>query len=92
MIRQRIAEPRDDLISRLIARGNRTERPLSVVELATLGAHQCIGRQLARIELEVALTTLLRRIPGLRPVIPSARAEFKLNGIVLGLPSMPVVW
>lgn len=59
------------------------------------GAHQCIGQQLARIELQVALTTLLRRIPGLRlrsgPAMPPP-SEFKLNDIVFGLRSMPVVW
>ncbi|MEE1838660.1 cytochrome P450 [Streptomyces sp. NPDC088190] len=208
LIGQRIAEPRDDLLSRLIARGNATDRPLTVGELATLGvlllvaghettasmialstlvllndperkatfltapelagnavdellrylsviqfgllryateditvgdttvragewlvaaipsgnrdgsvfpapdtvdlgrqarthlsfgfgAHQCIGQQLARIELQVALTTLLRRIPGLRlrsgPAMPPP-SEFKLNDIVFGLRSMPVVW
>lgn len=205
LIRQRIAEPQDDLLSRLIARGNETERPLSVEELATLGvlllaaghettanmialsmlvllenpermaalraapdtigtaveellrylsviqfgllryatedltiggtavkagewlvaavpsgnrdesvyaapdtvdlgrqartnlafgfgAHVCIGAQLARIELQVALSTLLRRIPGLRLEKPLAQSEFKLNDIVYGLRSMPVAW
>lgn len=59
------------------------------------GAHQCIGQQLARIELQVALTTLLRRIPGLRlrsgPAMPPP-SEFKLNDIVFGLRSLPVEW
>ncbi|MEU6876149.1 hypothetical protein [Streptomyces sp. NPDC046751] len=44
--------------------------------------------------MQVALTTLLRRIPGLRlrsgPAMPPS--EFKLNDIVFGLRSMPVVW
>ncbi|MEU5302632.1 cytochrome P450 [Streptomyces noursei] len=205
LVGQRLVEPRDDLLSRLIARGNATERPLTVQELAVLGvlllvaghettanmmtlstlallrsperraalqgspdtagtaveellryvsviqfgllryatedvtvgaatvragewvvaaipsgnrdesvfaapdtidldrqarrhlafgfgAHQCIGQQLARIQLQVALTTLLRRVPGLRLARPLTPSEFKRNDIVYGLRSMPVVW
>jgi cytochrome P450 len=56
------------------------------------GAHQCLGQQLARIELQVALTTLLRRVPGLRLARPVAFADFKHTDIVYGLRSMPVTW
>ncbi|MFJ6620123.1 cytochrome P450 [Kitasatospora sp. NPDC091335] len=56
------------------------------------GPHQCIGQQLARMELRVALTTLLRRLPGLRPAEPLAPSAFKHNDIVFGLRSMPVTW
>ncbi|MEV7923968.1 cytochrome P450 [Kitasatospora sp. NPDC088779] len=56
------------------------------------GPHQCIGQQLARIELQVALTTLLRRVPGLRLAEPLAQSAFKHNDIVFGLRSMPVLW
>ncbi|REH33021.1 cytochrome P450 [Kutzneria buriramensis] len=56
------------------------------------GAHQCIGQQLARIELQVALTALLQRVPGLRLAEPQAPSDFKHNGIVYGLRSMPVTW
>ncbi|MCH0540325.1 cytochrome P450 [Streptomyces sp. MUM 203J] len=56
------------------------------------GPHQCIGQQLARVEMQVALATLLRRLPGLRPARPLVQADFKLNDIVHGLRSMPVVW
>lgn len=55
------------------------------------GPHQCIGQQLARIELQVALTTLLRRVPGLLAE-PLAESAFKHNDIVFGLRSLPVVW
>lgn len=55
------------------------------------GAHQCIGHQLARIELRIALVTLLRRVPGLRLARPLTRSDFRLNDIVYGLRSMPVV-
>ncbi|MFJ3217511.1 cytochrome P450 [Kitasatospora sp. NPDC086801] len=56
------------------------------------GPHQCIGQQLARIELQVALATLLRRMPGLRLAEPLTQSAFKHNDIVFGLRSMPVVW
>jgi cytochrome P450 len=56
------------------------------------GAHQCLGQQLARIEMQVALTTLFRRVPTLRPAGPVARLEFKRNDVVYGLRSMPVTW
>ncbi|MFE7277371.1 cytochrome P450 [Streptomyces sp. NPDC057623] len=56
------------------------------------GPHQCIGQQLARVEMQVALATLLRRLPSLRLARPLEQADFKLNDIVHGLRSMPVVW
>ncbi|QUQ63571.1 cytochrome P450 [Kutzneria sp. CA-103260] len=56
------------------------------------GAHQCLGQQLARIELQVALTTLLRRLPGLRPTAPLPLSEFKSSAIIYGLRSLPVTW
>ncbi|GAA3436854.1 cytochrome P450 [Kutzneria kofuensis] len=56
------------------------------------GAHQCIGQQLARIEMQVALTTLLRRIPGLRLAMPLPQSEFKRNDLVYGVRSLPVTW
>jgi cytochrome P450 len=34
------------------------------------GIHQCLGQTLARVELQVVLTTLLRRLPGLRLAVP----------------------
>ena len=202
LIGQRLAEPQDDLLSRLIARGNETDRPLTVPELVTLGvtllvaghettanmialstvallenpsqlaglparpesaveellrylsviqfglfryanedlvvgetsvkagewlvgaipsgnrdetvypdpdtldldrqarthlafgfgAHQCLGQQLARIELQVALTTLFRRLPGLRLAAPLSPSEFKHNDLVYGVRSLLVTW
>jgi len=35
------------------------------------GVHQCIGRNPARAELEIALGAVFRRLPGLRPAIPA---------------------
>ena len=56
------------------------------------GAHQCLGQQLARIELQVALTTLFRRVPGLRLARPLTQSEFKQNDVVYGVRSLAVTW
>ena len=39
------------------------------------GRHQCVGQQLARMELQIVLPTLLRRIPTLRLAVPLERAS-----------------
>jgi cytochrome P450 len=56
------------------------------------GPHQCLGQQLARVELQIALTTLLRRIPGLRLAAPLPATEYKNSAIIYGLRSLPVEW
>ncbi len=44
-----------------------------------LGAHFCLGAPLARAEIAVALTTLYRRLPGLR-LAPSD--DQRLTGLI----------
>ncbi|MGW3470924.1 cytochrome P450 [Saccharopolyspora sp. NPDC000995] len=56
------------------------------------GIHQCIGQNLARLELEIALGTILRRMPDLRLAVPFAELEFKHDAATFGLESMPVAW
>jgi cytochrome P450 len=55
------------------------------------GIHFCLGAQLARIEAEIAIATLLRRLPGLRlddPEHPDWRPTFVLRG----LERLPARW
>ena len=55
------------------------------------GIHFCLGAQLARIEAEVAIATLLRRLPGLKlddPDHPDWRQTFVLRG----LNRLPASW
>jgi cytochrome P450 monooxygenase len=56
------------------------------------GIHQCIGQNLARLEMEVALKTLFERIPRLRLAVPADELEFKHDGVLFGLYELPVRW
>ena len=57
------------------------------------GIHQCLGQNLARMELEIVFGTLFKRIPELRLAIPIEKLLFKdeMSG-VYGLHEMPVTW
>jgi cytochrome P450 len=56
------------------------------------GIHYCLGAPLARMEGEIAIGTLLQRIPNLRLTIPVEGMEYRLSTIVRGLKSLPVAW
>jgi cytochrome P450 len=56
------------------------------------GAHQCIGQQLARVELQEVYTRLYRRIPTLRLAVPFEEIKFKDNALAYGVRSLPVTW
>ena len=56
------------------------------------GAHQCLGQQLARLELKTALPALLRRFPGLRLAVPFEELEFRALSPIHGVASLPVTW
>lgn len=56
------------------------------------GAHHCLGAQLARMELRVALATLVRRLPDLRLAVPEEELRWKTGILVRGLAALPVRW
>ena len=56
------------------------------------GLHQCIGQQLARVELQVVYGTLFRRIPTLSLATNIDKIEFKHDGIAYGVYHLPVTW
>ena len=56
------------------------------------GAHQCLGQQLARMELKAALPALLRRFPALRLAVPFEQLEFRHFSPIHGIVSLPVSW
>ncbi len=56
------------------------------------GAHHCLGAQLARMELQEALSGLLRRLPGLHVAVPDSQLRFKPGMILRSLETLPVAW
>lgn len=56
------------------------------------GVHQCLGQNLARMELQVAYGTLYRRVPTLRLATDLERIPFKHDGQVYGVYELPVTW
>ena len=56
------------------------------------GIHQCVGQQLARVELQVVFSTLFTRVPTLRLATTVNDIEFKHDRLAYGVYSLPVVW
>ncbi|MFC5828936.1 cytochrome P450 [Nonomuraea insulae] len=56
------------------------------------GAHQCLGQNLARMELEIVFGTLFRRLPELRLAVPADQLSFKDQAAVYGMHELPVTW
>jgi cytochrome P450 len=56
------------------------------------GVHQCIGQNLARAELQVALSTLVRRLPGLRIAVPANELRFQNEKEIYGIDELPIAW
>lgn len=56
------------------------------------GVHQCIGQNLARTELQIALTTLFRRLPGLRLAVPADELTFAGEQEIYTIHELPVTW
>ena len=56
------------------------------------GIHQCLGQNLARAELEIALRTLFDRLPGLRLAVPAEEVRCKPGDTVQGMLELPVTW
>ncbi|PYC76721.1 cytochrome P450 [Streptomyces tateyamensis] len=56
------------------------------------GVHQCLGQPLARAELQIALGTLLRRLPTLRLAVPFEELRFRTEALIYGLHELPVAW
>jgi cytochrome P450 len=55
------------------------------------GIHFCLGAQLARIEAEIAIATLLRRLPGLK-LDDAANPEWRPTFVLRGLKRLPASW
>jgi len=55
------------------------------------GIHFCLGAQLARIEAEIAISTLLRRLPDLR-LDNAENPQWRSTFVLRGLKVLPASW
>jgi len=56
------------------------------------GAHQCVGQNLGRLEIEVALRILFDHVPALRPAVPPQDLPRRSASAIFGLEEVPVSW
>ncbi|MFJ2864225.1 cytochrome P450 [Kitasatospora sp. NPDC087314] len=56
------------------------------------GVHQCLGQPLARLELQIALNTILRRLPELRLAVPFEEVRFRGEMLIYGVHELPLAW
>ncbi len=56
------------------------------------GIHYCLGAPLARLEGEIAFTTLLRHLPNMRLAVPASELTWRSTLELRGLSSLPVTF
>ncbi|MCZ0982823.1 cytochrome P450 [Streptomyces diastatochromogenes] len=57
------------------------------------GIHQCLGQQLARVEMRVAFRALVDRFPTLRLAVPAEEVALRPEAAdIYGVKSLPVTW
>ncbi|WP_075743724.1 MULTISPECIES: cytochrome P450 [Actinoalloteichus] len=56
------------------------------------GIHQCLGQQLARVEMRVGFSTLLREFPDLRLAVEPHEVPLRTDMAIYGVHSLPVTW
>jgi cytochrome P450 PksS len=96
--------PRGEMVFVVIASANRDERQFErpdELDLARepnrhlafgLGVHYCLGAPLARLEGQIAIATLLRRMPDLRLAVPPDRLRWRRGLVLRGLEELPVAF
>ena len=96
--------PRGAFVLPALGSANRDEAPFQDPETLDLtrepnrhlafgmGAHFCLGAPLARLEEQIALTTLFRRFPDLRLGAPRASLRWRKGMLLRGLEELPVEW
>ena len=57
-----------------------------------LGSHYCLGAPLARLEGEIALSVLLRRLPALRLAVPREELRWRPVPLFRSLVALPIAW
>lgn len=56
------------------------------------GVHQCLGQQLARIEMRIGFPALFRRFPDLRLAVPADEVPLRGKMAIYGVHRLPVTW
>ncbi|MEU8682321.1 cytochrome P450 [Streptomyces sp. NPDC048611] len=56
------------------------------------GIHQCLGQQLARIEMRAGFEGLLRRFPTLELAVPADEVRLRTDMNIYGVHELPVTW
>jgi cytochrome P450 len=56
------------------------------------GIHQCLGQQLARIEMRAGFGGLSRRFPTLELAVPAGEVKLKTDMNIYGVHGLPVTW
>jgi len=56
------------------------------------GAHHCLGAPLARMELQLVIATLVRRIPTLRLAVAAEEVPWRAQRVTRGVLALPVSW
>jgi cytochrome P450 PksS len=96
--------PRGSLVLAVLASANRDERQFDqpdTLDLSRepnrhlafgLGIHYCLGAPLARLEGQIAIDTLLRRIPRLRLAVAPRALRWRSGLVLRGLASLPVIF
>jgi cytochrome P450 PksS len=94
--------PRGDMVFVVIASANRDERQFPDPDKMDitrdpnrhlsfgLGTHFCLGAPLARLEGQIAIDTLLKRLPGLRLTVARGGRRWRRGLILRGLETLPV--
>lgn len=95
--------PRGAMVYAVLASANRDERQFrnpDAVDITRepnrhlafgLGIHYCLGAPLARLEGQIAIDALLRRVSGLRLAVGPEALRWRRGLVLRGLESLPVV-
>jgi cytochrome P450 len=94
--------PRGGLVYAVIASANRDDRQFPAADDLDLacepnrhvafgqGVHYCLGAPLARLEGQIAINTLLHRLPAVRLAVASRALRWRRGLVLRGLESLPV--
>ena len=94
--------PRGEFVFAVLASANRDEQQFENPDRLDLGRepnphvafgygmHYCLGASLARLEAQIAIATLFRRVPSLKLALPANSLRWKRGLVLRGLESLPV--